>query len=334
MEEKYARLVLPPPRFFVSLTGLGFILLFITVIHFAMFWLPFCREIGNLKLLEGKLYSYLPREDERVGDSAIINVYYLPDINRVFLEYKNRYLFYDELYEEVKKDAHSFVMPNGDIIAVRVCADESVPLQSVVGVLNICKKAGVQKTEIGMIRSLNFDASKIAEKNMVSPYSPVKPSDYKKFLESRNLLRPNPYLKKALAEKGGLAAWLFALCGLAMIMLGVVFFLRINKLQLSDGESPFSSVKEAYHRLNILPIIIFIVTLAGFITVLLCFYNFLYPKYGAYESLEEVIANTYKMLIIIVEAIFTTTIGILIYSYLVNKLNVLISDNELSGTGH
>ena len=112
----------------------------------------------HFKSLEGKLYSYLPKsagpESTRVFippiDEVRVRLVYAessPLMARIKvgnIDFKD----WGSLERHLKDLAPRLVMPDGlDIIPVKIDADGNVPAQAVVSVLNICKKAGVQKTE-------------------------------------------------------------------------------------------------------------------------------------------------------------------------------------------
>jgi len=116
----------------------------------------------HFKSLEGKLYSYLPNDKGRPIDRWKPE----PPIDevRVKLTYAESsplmarvrvgeidFRDWDSLERHLKDLAPRLVMPDGlDIIPVKIDADGNVPTQAVVSVLNICKKAGVQKTEFAV----------------------------------------------------------------------------------------------------------------------------------------------------------------------------------------
>jgi len=54
---------------------------------------------------------------------------------------------WDALLKHMQGLSSSLVTLSGDVIPVKIDSDEQIPTQSVVNALNICKKAGVQKTE-------------------------------------------------------------------------------------------------------------------------------------------------------------------------------------------
>ena len=116
----------------------------------------------HFKSLEGKLYAYMPRDKGR----PIENYRPPPPIDevRIRLAYSEAsplmarvrvgeidFRDWDSLERHLKNLAPTLVMPDGlDIIPVKIDADGNVPTQAVVSVLNICKKAGVQKTEFAV----------------------------------------------------------------------------------------------------------------------------------------------------------------------------------------
>lgn len=119
----------------------------------------------HFKSLEGKLYSYLPKsvgpEPTQVFippvDEVRVKLAYIessPMMARVKvgeIDFKD----WDSLENHLKDLAPRLVMPDGlDVIPVKIDADGNVPAQAVVSVLNICKKAGVQKTEFAAKKSL------------------------------------------------------------------------------------------------------------------------------------------------------------------------------------
>ena len=110
----------------------------------------------HFKSLEGKLYSYIPRDKGPSGgnpppiEEVRIKLVYSessPLLARVKLgemDFKD----WNSLERHLKDLASGLVTPDGlDVIPVKIDADGNVPAQAVVSVLNICKKAGVQKTE-------------------------------------------------------------------------------------------------------------------------------------------------------------------------------------------
>jgi len=114
----------------------------------------------HFKSLEGKLYAYIPPDKGRPTEK------YKPpppiEEVRIKLTYSKEsplmakvklgeidFKDWDSLENHLKNLAPRLVMPDGlDIIPVKIDADGDVPAQAVVSVLNICKKAGVQKTEL------------------------------------------------------------------------------------------------------------------------------------------------------------------------------------------
>ena len=111
----------------------------------------------HFKSLEGKLYSYLPRDKgmssttvtDPILDEVRIKLAYsesAPLLTRMKVgerEFKD----WESLFEHMKSLAPTLATSSGDVIPVKIDADENIPTQSVVNALNICKKAGVQKTE-------------------------------------------------------------------------------------------------------------------------------------------------------------------------------------------
>ncbi|MBI5779938.1 MAG: biopolymer transporter ExbD [Planctomycetes bacterium] len=115
----------------------------------------------HFKSLEGKLYSYLPRDKGMANTSVTDPI--LEEV-RIKLAYSDTADLltkikvgdkdfgsgkdaWDALYKHMQGMASSLVTPSGDVIPVKIDSDEKIPVQSVVNALNICKKAGVQKTE-------------------------------------------------------------------------------------------------------------------------------------------------------------------------------------------
>jgi biopolymer transport protein ExbD len=116
----------------------------------------------HFKSLEGKLLAYNPKDKGRPMED------YRPpppiDEVRIRLAYSESFQMlskvkvgeidfkdWDSLEIHLKDLAPKLVMPDGlDIIPVKIDADGNVPAQAVVSVLNICKKAGVQKTEFAV----------------------------------------------------------------------------------------------------------------------------------------------------------------------------------------
>ena len=113
----------------------------------------------HFKSLEGKLYSYLPKE-KGMGVTTMTDVTILPDV-RIRLIYSedakplmskirvgDQYFNWNTLATYIENLAPTLILPNGiDIIPVKIDADDRVTTQAVVNALNICKKAGVPKTE-------------------------------------------------------------------------------------------------------------------------------------------------------------------------------------------
>ncbi|HLD36386.1 MAG TPA: biopolymer transporter ExbD [Planctomycetota bacterium] len=111
----------------------------------------------HFKSLEGKLYSYLPRDKgmssttvtDPILEEVRIKLAYSEDaplLTRIKVgdrEFKD----WDALLSHMRSISESLVTPSGDVIPVKIDSDEMIPTQSVVNALNICKKAGVQKTE-------------------------------------------------------------------------------------------------------------------------------------------------------------------------------------------
>lgn len=293
-----------------------------------MLWLA----VGYNKGLEGKLYAYLAREDEKIKQSPSIDIYCLSDSNTVILEDDNNHYFtYDELWERMKTVASNLVTKDGDIIPVRIYADENAPLQSFVNVLNICKKAGVQECIISRLKPVNLDTSKITRKEQMG-YIP-KDTSFK--LKVSELLSLNPYLKKSIGEKGGLTGWLILLFGLGIIVIAGMYLIRMQKLKMLSNGIISNEVLKEYRNLNIFPLTSFIVLLIGFIGILISFYG-LFDTHGAYDGIcifkfigiDNMLFIVYKMLVIIVESIFVASVGIIAYSYFISRLNFLVNKKE------
>lgn len=112
----------------------------------------------HFKSLEGKLYSYLPRDkgmsntivSDPILEEVRIRLVYaenrLPLLTRIKVGEKE-FPDWNSLEQHIRSIASSLVTPKGDIIPVKIDPDDKIPAQAVVSVLNICKKAGVQKTE-------------------------------------------------------------------------------------------------------------------------------------------------------------------------------------------
>lgn len=111
----------------------------------------------HFKSLEGKLFSYLPR-DKGMSSTSVTDPI-LEEV-RIKLAYSESAPLltkikvgeavipdWDALLKKMESLAPTLVTSSGDIIPVKIDADEMIPTQSVVSALNICKKAGVQKTE-------------------------------------------------------------------------------------------------------------------------------------------------------------------------------------------
>jgi biopolymer transport protein ExbD len=110
----------------------------------------------HFKSLEGKLYAYMPRDKGDNGppppiiEEVRIKLAYSEDSPLLARIRVGEINFNDwgALERHLKDLAPRLVMPDGlDIIPVKIDADGNVPAQAVVSVLDICKKAGVQKTE-------------------------------------------------------------------------------------------------------------------------------------------------------------------------------------------
>ena len=111
----------------------------------------------HFKSLEGKLYAYMPQ----IGvNHTEVFVPLIPEV-RIKLAYSESsplmtrvklgdidFNDWNSLERHLKDLAPRLVTADGlDVIPVKIDADGNVPAQAVVSVLNICKKAGVQKTE-------------------------------------------------------------------------------------------------------------------------------------------------------------------------------------------
>ncbi|MEW6027017.1 MAG: biopolymer transporter ExbD [Planctomycetota bacterium] len=113
----------------------------------------------HFKSLEGKLYSYLPKDKgmsntqvtDPILDEVRIKLAYSenapPLLTKIKVGERDFGSDWDALYKHMLGLKDSLVTPSGDIIPVKIDSDEMIPTQSVVSALNICKKAGVQKTE-------------------------------------------------------------------------------------------------------------------------------------------------------------------------------------------
>lgn len=111
----------------------------------------------HFKSLEGKLFSYLPKDKgmssttvtDPILEEVRIKLAYsesAPLLTRMKVG-EREFSDWDSLFKHMQSMSSSLVTPSGDIIPVKIDADEKIPVQSVVNALNICKKAGVQKTE-------------------------------------------------------------------------------------------------------------------------------------------------------------------------------------------
>lgn len=111
----------------------------------------------HFKSLEGKLYSYLPNgkglRPTPVScpiDEVRVKLVYsenAPLLTRIKVG-SNEFPDWDSLENHIKGLVPNLVSRDGlEFIPVKIDADDGIPAQSVVSVLNICKKAGVQKTE-------------------------------------------------------------------------------------------------------------------------------------------------------------------------------------------
>jgi biopolymer transport protein ExbD len=115
----------------------------------------------HFKSLEGKLYAYMPldkgpratKQIEPPIDEIRIRLSYAessPLMARVRL---GEIDFHDwgALERHLQNLAPGLVTPDGlNVIPVKIDAEGNVPAQVVVSVLNLCKKAGVQKTEFAV----------------------------------------------------------------------------------------------------------------------------------------------------------------------------------------
>lgn len=113
----------------------------------------------HFKSLEGKLYSHLPK-DKGMKETRVEPDLVLPEV-RIRLVYSEgsqpllaaikvgkQSFTWDSLHSYIENLVPMLAMPNGiDTIPVKIDADNRVTAQAVVNVLNICKKAGVPKTE-------------------------------------------------------------------------------------------------------------------------------------------------------------------------------------------
>jgi len=112
----------------------------------------------HFKSLEGKLYSYLPKDKGGIEgprslppiDEVRIKLVYsenAPLLTRIKVG-NTEFPDWDSLERQIRNISPNLVTPDGlEFIPVKIDADDGIPAQSVVSVLNICKKAGVQKTE-------------------------------------------------------------------------------------------------------------------------------------------------------------------------------------------
>ncbi|MDI6786979.1 MAG: biopolymer transporter ExbD [Planctomycetota bacterium] len=121
----------------------------------------------QFKSLEGKLLSYLPKDKGMMSTQVTDPI--LEEV-RIKLTYSEgahlktrikigdkefrikigdkEFPDWDALFNHMRTIAPNLLLPNGiDVIPVKIDSDEMIPTQSVVYALNICKKAGVQKTE-------------------------------------------------------------------------------------------------------------------------------------------------------------------------------------------
>lgn len=108
----------------------------------------------HFKSLEGKLMAQLPLNKGMVPGPASTPI----DDVRIRLIYSENeplltkvkigstdFSDMNSLYAHLKN--MEFITPDGDVIPVKIDADGKIPAQSVVSVLDICKRAGVPKTE-------------------------------------------------------------------------------------------------------------------------------------------------------------------------------------------
>ena len=111
----------------------------------------------HFKSLEGKLYSYLPKDKgmssttvtDPILEEVRIKLAYsasAPLLTRIKVG-EREFADWDALLKHMQGLSSSLVTLSGDVIPVKIDSDEQIPTQSVVNALNICKKAGVQKTE-------------------------------------------------------------------------------------------------------------------------------------------------------------------------------------------
>jgi biopolymer transport protein ExbD len=111
----------------------------------------------HFKSLEGKLYSYLPR-DKGMASTQVVDP--ILDEVRIKLIYSENaplltrmkigdqeFPDWGTLYSYIRNIAPKLRTMSGDVIPVKIDADDKVITQAVVHALNICKKAGVEKTE-------------------------------------------------------------------------------------------------------------------------------------------------------------------------------------------
>jgi biopolymer transport protein ExbD len=111
----------------------------------------------HFKSLEGKLYSYLPKDKGSIV-TPVTDVF-LQEVRIKLIYSENEPLLtrmtiggqefkdFDSAYQHLRSLAPNLITPKGDIIPVKIDADGKVPAQNVVSALDICKKAGVPKTE-------------------------------------------------------------------------------------------------------------------------------------------------------------------------------------------
>ncbi|MFH0888494.1 MAG: biopolymer transporter ExbD [Planctomycetota bacterium] len=109
----------------------------------------------HFKSLEGKLLAQLPL-DKGMGEKIVTSPI-LTDVRIKLIYSENEPLLtkvkigstdfsdMNSLYKHLRN--MEFITLDGDVIPVKIDADGKVPAQSVVSVLDICKRAGVPKTE-------------------------------------------------------------------------------------------------------------------------------------------------------------------------------------------
>lgn len=149
--------VIPDRDIYVIISCIMVALFMASIIIGFFIWLtaPFV-----LNQLEGKLYSYLPRDNiskaELIEEYEEGDDYILIDLrynNEKFLKtsiYMGRRELkdWDELYQEVcvqwKRQLNSGAQP----FPFTISADDDVPMQAVINAINACKRAGVTTVEL------------------------------------------------------------------------------------------------------------------------------------------------------------------------------------------